>query len=102
MNQCYFNGDFYQCVIATNPGDTPLTAPTKWRKIQIPAKWRWAMAHLTYAHLLELDGQKDKSMEERQAAMQTERVGLDDLVRREATSERWLERPCVEINSLNW
>lgn len=100
MNQCYFNGDFYQCVATTTAGDTPLSAPAKWRKIQIASKWRWALAKLTYAQLLEADGQKDKAMEERSAAMQTERVGLDDLVRREATAERWLERPSVQTNGL--
>lgn len=92
-DQCYFNGNFYQCRTATVAGESPLNAPAKWSQIAIPKDWRWVLARLTYANLLELDGQKDKAMAERALAVSDERRGLDFMVRREANRERHLERP---------
>lgn len=91
-NQAYFNGNFYQAVAATTPGQTPASNPALWRKVQIPKKWRFALARLTYANMLEIDGQLDKAMAVREAALTTERVGLDDLARVEENSERWRSR----------
>ena len=87
LDQCYFNGDFYQAVVATNAGDTPLSAPAKWCKVQVPAAWRWVLTQLTYAHLLELDGQSDKAADTRKKALESERIGLTDMIRREANAE---------------
>lgn len=86
-NQCYFNGDFYQCLAETDLGESPGTTPAKWARIRIMAKWRFALTRLTYAHLLSLDGQTDKATVERNVAYGRERLGLDDLIRAEATAE---------------
>lgn len=94
-DQCYQGGEFYQCVTATVAGESPSTAPTKWARVQIPARWRWMLAKLTYANLLELDGQKDKALAERAVAIGDERRGLDFVIRTEANRERFLERPEV-------
>jgi hypothetical protein len=91
-NQIYFtDGEFYQCVTATNAGETPTTHPAKWRRIQIPKQFRRVLAKLTFANLLEIDGQKDKALVEMNAAQTL----LDDLVRDEAAKQRWRERPIV-------
>lgn len=99
-NQCYFNdgtsGDFFQCATATEAGQSPASAAASWRRIQLPKEWRWCLTRLTHANLLELDGQMDKAMAKRQEALTTERTGLEDLIRKQAQSERWLERPSVE------
>jgi hypothetical protein len=95
--QCYFNGNFYQCVTDAAPGESPDTAPDKWSLVQFPARWRWVLAKLTYANLLELDGQKDKATMERAAAIDDDRRGLDRMIRNEATNERFLERPQVTL-----
>ena len=103
-NQCYFNGDFYQCVAPTTPGQSPTTPgqspatnPAAWRLVQIPAEWRWFLTQLTYAHLLELDGQTDKAAATRQKALESETIGLSDTVRREAAAElKRLGRPSVQ------
>lgn len=92
-DQCYFNGNFYQCKSATTAGESPLTAPAKWSLVQIPRDWRWVLTRLTYANLLEVDGQKDKAMTERALAIGDDRRGLDFMVRREANSDRFTERP---------
>jgi hypothetical protein len=88
LDQCYFtDGYFWQCVSATTPGQTPVTHPAKWRRVRWPSKWRWALAQLTYAHLLRLDGQTDKAAVESANARGREKIGLDDLVRAEANEE---------------
>lgn len=87
MNQCYFNGDFWQCVADTNPGDSPTTTPEKWVKLKLLGKWRWVLAQLTYANLLRLDGQNDKAAIEKSIGYGRDGVGLDDLVRAEANEE---------------
>lgn len=90
-DQCYHNGDFWQCIVATS--DSPTTSPAKWSKIQIPRDWRNLLASLTYAHLLELDGQTDKAIVEFSRA----RATLDDKVRGAANMEGWRLRPAVEV-----
>lgn len=92
-DQFYFNGNFYQTKIESWPGETPLTNPEKFSLVQIPARWRWLLAKLTYANLLELDGQKDKAIAERASAIGDERNGLDWLIRVAANKEGFLERP---------
>lgn len=87
MNQCYYNGDFYQCATATSAGESPATAAAKWRKIKLPSKWRWALAQLTYANLLVIDGQNDKATIESSKAYGRDRVGVDELLRQEANEE---------------
>lgn len=91
-NQCYHNGDFWQCDTATTAGESPTTTPASWRKIKLPSKWRWVLARLTYAGLLELDGQTDKANAARSVAYGREGVGLDDLVRQEANEEERCNR----------
>lgn len=82
-NQSYYNGDFWQCVTDTNAGESPDTAPAKWRRIQIPREWRRVLAKLTFANLLELDGQTDKANLHRSAGESM----LEDLVREAAMQE---------------
>lgn len=87
-NQCYHNGDFWQCVTATNAGESPTTHAAKWRKLKLPSKWRWVLAQLTYAALLVMDGQNDKANVARSVAYGRDRVGLDELIRAEANEEQ--------------
>lgn len=96
-DQCYFNGNYYQAAAATTAGQSPATTPASWSLVQIPARFRWLLAHLTYANLLEIDGQKDKAVAERQATMQDDRRGLDVVIRAEANGETFLERPSVRL-----
>ena len=92
MNQCYHNGNFYQCVEATSgPAQSPTTALDKWSQIEIPKAWRLVLARFTFAELLEIDGQKDKAKVERDEAQED----LNKLVRVEANREGWRQRPNV-------
>lgn len=86
-DQCYFEGNFYQCTGIAVPGENPGNTPDKWRPIHLLKKWRFALAHLTYAELLRLDGQTDKAAVEKRRAKEEEHVGLSDLIRGEATAE---------------
>ncbi len=102
LDQCYFTdtagrGNYYQCAAATTPGQSPATMPASWSKIQIPANWRWVLARITYANLLEMDGQKDKAESEHQMAIEDERRGLHQMILNEANNERFLGRPSVMV-----
>lgn len=101
-DQCYFTdaagrGNFFQATAATTAGQSPATTPVSWSLVQIPAEWRWALAKLTYANALEMDGQKDKGAAEHQEAVEDERRGLHQMILREANRERFLERPSVTV-----
>jgi hypothetical protein len=97
--QAFYNGDVYQCITDADVNQSPATHPAKWSRIQIPKAWRAVLARLTYAHLLELDGQKDKAVAELAAAREGDH-GLDDLIRDEARGEEWRCRPNVERHAL--
>ncbi len=90
-DQCYFEGDFYQCIYAADANESPETNPEKWEKLKIPVEWRRVLVKLTYAHLLQLDGQTDKALVERASA----RSELEDLVRYAANRDGWRARPNV-------
>ena len=95
-NQCYFNGNFYQAAAATTAGQSPTTNPASWSMIQIPEQWRWVLARMTYANLLETDGQTDKAAAVRLDARTNEYRGLDRLIREAANAEIFLGRPSVQ------
>ena len=99
MDQCYYNGNFYQAKAAVSAGQSPATNPDLWSLVQIPARWRWILSKLTYANLLELDGQKDKANDEHDRAVGDERNGLDRLLRLEANKDIFRERPSVRGRS---
>lgn len=94
-NQCYHEGEYWQAVSDTAAGESPTTNPEKWRRIRLPAEWRHVLARLTYATLLEMDGQRDKANDVRREARKGD-GGLDDLVRREVNRERHQHRPDVQ------
>lgn len=94
-NQCYHDGDFWQCVTATAANESPTTAAAKWRRIQLPAQFRHVLGELTHAHLLKLDGQLDKFNAVRSAALNGDH-GLKELVRRAVNAERHRHRPDVQ------
>ena len=101
-DQCYFvdengNGDFYQCLMPTNAGESPGTNPEKWCKVQIPKAWRKALVRLTYSHLLEMDGQTDKADTHKAIAMEDETNGVEVMVRNEANRDSWRTRPKVQV-----
>ena len=100
-DQCYFTdatgkGDWYQCLMPTNPGESPATHPEKWCRIVIPKSWRKVMTQFTYANLLEADGQTDKAVAQRQLGEQMEHNGLEVMIRNEANRDTWRTRPNVQ------
>lgn len=73
-SQVYFQGNFWDCVEATSPGETPATAPDKWRKVEIPRDALRFVPQGAFALLLDGDGQTDK----RRAAEQRASALLDE------------------------
>lgn len=63
--QAYFtdaagNGNYYRCVQATTPGDSPSTAPAKWSVIPLYTVFFQYCIYRTFADWLISDGQLDK------------------------------------------
>ena len=99
-NQFLFtDGDYYQVVTATTAGETPVTAPAKFSRILIKKEWRWILTRLAHGHLLEIDGQMNKSAAKLGQARGTERMGLDDVVRLAANKEHRRQRPSVQTRT---
>lgn len=68
-NHAYFEvdgvGDWYACVDPASPGESPLTAPAKWVKLEIPSFMEDAIVELAVAYLQGGDGQQDKRRDQR-------------------------------------
>lgn len=92
MNQCFYpddvTGEFYQCATLTAAGESPASTPAKWKLVRIPAAFRPILAQLTFAELLDLDGQGDKAA----AARAYGANKLDQLVRTLANKEEHREQ----------
>jgi len=67
-SQAYFvsgdDGDWDECVEDTTAGESPVGAPDKWRKIEIPAVFEAFVVSRATAILLPGDGQSDKARSE--------------------------------------
>lgn len=61
-SQVYFSGDWYECVTATNAGESPATHPAKWSKLPMPAFFSTAVVARAAAFLQEEEGQLDKAL----------------------------------------
>lgn len=63
-HQAYFEvegvGDWYECIEAASPGESPAVAPAKWRKLEWPAILEAYLVDRACALLLSGDGQQDK------------------------------------------
>lgn len=69
MTQAYFNGDFYDALELSNPGESPSVAPSKWQKVEIPKLFERYLVRRAYSIALLSDGQNDKASAEERAAM---------------------------------
>lgn len=101
MDMIYFidangHGDFYQCILPTEPGQSPTTNPECWSRVQIPKMWRKALVRLTYSNLLEMDGQTDKADTQKAIGMEDEHNGVEVMIRNEANRDSWRTRPKVQ------
>jgi hypothetical protein len=68
-SQIYFNGEFYDCLITSGPGESPTTHPQNWSRVEIPRDAAAFMVQKSTALLQSADGQEDKRRAaEREAA----------------------------------
>lgn len=62
--QAYFEsggeGDWYNCLLLTAPGESPTTAPSKWTRLEIPHIFENVVALYAVAYILAAEGQSDK------------------------------------------
>jgi hypothetical protein len=67
-SQVYWNGDWFEALEATAPGESPSAFPEKWAKVEIPADLERFLIGRAYASLLPDIGQNDKAqLEDRRA-----------------------------------
>lgn len=67
-SQAYYNGDWYECVADTAAGESPLTNPEKWRKMDIPAQFDRYLSQAAYEKILPGEGQSDRRILSRRLA----------------------------------
>jgi hypothetical protein len=95
-NQAYFDdgdeGDFYDCLEDTLAGESPITNPEKWRRIDWPAVFEPFLVSRAVSILLVAEGQSDKARSEERAAGAL----LEELVYRNRNARAGrLQRPKV-------
>lgn len=78
--QAYFEsegvGDWYDCIEAASPGESPAVAPEKWQKVEIPAILERFIVERAVSLLLGGEGQIDK----RRAQERMATDALDDTI----------------------
>ena len=90
-SQVYYDGDFYDCLAATAPGESPATHPAKWAKVQLPRLFERAAAQYGFAFSLPREGQNDKRLQEEALAQQL----LEEITADQGLHESDYERPVV-------
>jgi hypothetical protein len=56
-SQCYFAGDFYECVSDTSAGQSPGTHPAKWNRLTLPEEWQPYLEEEAVAFALQANGE---------------------------------------------
>jgi hypothetical protein len=56
----YFDGNWWEAIETTSPGQSPSSHPSKWRMLGIPDLMRQFAVQAAYAHLMADEGQNDK------------------------------------------
>lgn len=77
-SQVYFNGDWYDCVAATSPGESPGTNPEKWAKVEIPLIFQRFLITQGGATILKSDGARDTAAA---ASVEAGRILDEEIVR---------------------
>lgn len=58
-SQAYYQGEFYDCVVASAAGETPTTHPENWLRVEIPRDAAAFVVQKAYALLLSSEDQED-------------------------------------------
>ncbi|MBF8281271.1 MAG: hypothetical protein HW378_186 [Anaerolineales bacterium] len=90
-SQVYYAGDFYDCIVATAPGESPATHPAKWARVEIPRLFERALVQGAFAETLLREGQMDKRRGE-EALFKDD---LDEITADQMIHEADWERPVV-------
>jgi len=77
-SQALYDGDWYECVVATSAGESPDSAPTKWSKLSIPEEWApYLVAQASaFAFRCRQDFERANA-EEIRARVELDRIALD-------------------------
>lgn len=67
-SQIFYNGEFYDCLVTSEAGQSPTTHPENWRRVEIPRDAGNFVVQRAYSLLLSGDGQEDKRRSAERAA----------------------------------
>lgn len=73
-------GNWYHCIQAAGPGESPATNPEKWALVEIPAFFESLLVDMALRFILRGEGAADKALAEARAAAEQ----IDDLILRHA------------------
>ncbi len=88
-SQVYYQGEFYEAIEVTAPGESPAGFPAKWRRVEMPAAFLSFLVARAYSLLLPAEGQNDKAAQEERKA---DRILQDVAARTAASSGIYADR----------
>lgn len=81
--------NFYDCIVPTAAGETPLTHPAKWALVPIPYNFAEWLIHAAAADLLSKDAKDDWAGDEMALAKEALQSELDKLERQQGQEPEW-------------
>jgi hypothetical protein len=92
--QVYFTdplgvGNFYDCLMDSLPGESPVANPLQWRPVEIPYGFSTHLSWAIHADWYELDGQVDKAGAAGAKAFDRLQLEFDKIERQQRQDEPW-------------
>jgi hypothetical protein len=88
-NNSVGTGEFYDCLLATNAGESPASRPEAWRRVEIPYIFGSHLQWAVHADWYELDGQQEKASATAGKAFERLQLEFDKIERQQRQSEPW-------------
>jgi hypothetical protein len=82
-------GDFYVCLGSALAGETPISKPELWRRIELPYLFGPYLKRGVHADWCELDGQNEKAGVASLAAFERLQLEYDKIERQQRQQEPW-------------
>jgi hypothetical protein len=83
------SGDFWTCIQTALPGESPLSHPALWRRIELPYLFGPYLKRAIHADWCELDGQSEKAGAAAISAVERLQLEYDKIERQQRQDEPW-------------
>jgi hypothetical protein len=81
--------NFYDCIVPTAAGESPVTVPAKWAVVSIPYNFAEWLIHAAAADMLSKDAKDDWAGDEMSLAQEALSRELDKLERQQGQEPEW-------------